>query len=356
VEEQSSGRFSGGAGFSSIDKMMFFAEISQGNFDLLDPPTGGGQKLKLGAQLGSKRKNFDLSLIEPWFLDRRLALGLDLYSNDTDYDDYEFIRQGGAISLGKVLGENVRMDTSYTLEKLRISDVADTNEYFTESGDSYFFEKEDRVSSSARISLTRDRRDNSFIPSEGYRLRVYGAVSGGIFGFDNDIYKAGGSAVYYHPVFESHVVSFRCTYETVDEYGRNEDVPLNDRMFLGGGRSVRGFKYRDVGPKVTRTAQTSDGGSIVYHKPVGGKSLAMATAEYTMSVVPRIRVAFFYDTGNVWEDPFYADMGDLASSAGGGLRFDIPGFPIRIDFAKVIKKDDELTRTEPWVLWIGHDF
>jgi outer membrane protein insertion porin family len=134
-------------------------------------------------------------------------------------------------------------------------------------------------------------------------------------------------------------------------------VPLSDRLFLGGGRSLRGFKYRDVGPKVSRTIKTSDNRDIVYHKPIGGKSLAMATAEYTIPIVPRMmRFAFFYDTGNVWEDPFYVDPGDLASSVGGGLRFDIPLFPIRIDYARVIKKDDELTNTEPWVLWIGYDF
>ena len=73
-------------------------------------------------------------------------------------------------------------------------------------------------------------------------------------------------------------------------------------------------------------------------------------------MVTPVRFAVFYDTGNVWAESYYVDLNDLASSFGAGFRFDVPGFPIRIDFAEAIEKDDELTDTESWVLWIGYDF
>jgi len=97
-------------------------------------------------------------------------------------------------------------------------------------------------------------------------------------------------------------------------------------------------------------------GETTYHKPVGGQTLATASAEYFIPVVSKIRLAGFYDIGNVWRDAYEVDLGSLASSAGVGVRFDIPMFPIRIDYAWPIEKDNELTREDKWVFWIGSDF
>jgi outer membrane protein assembly factor BamA len=110
-----------------------------------------------------------------------------------------------------------------------------------------------------------------------------------------------------------------------------------------------------VGPKVTRTITNEDGSETLIHRPIGGQSRVMATVEYTIPVIERIRLAAFYETGNLWEDPYEVDLGNLASTAGVGLRLDLPGFPVRIDRAWVIESDDELSETETWVFWIGYD-
>jgi hemolysin activation/secretion protein len=72
--------------------------------------------------------------------------------------------------------------------------------------------------------------------------------------------------------------------------------------------------------------------------------------------VKGIRLAAFYDIGNVWFDAYRYRLDDLASSWGMGLRFDMPGFPIRIDRAWVVRRDDDLTDADPWVFWIGYDY
>lgn len=359
VEEQRTGQFMMGAGFSSIDKATVFMEISQGNFDLLNWPsfTGGGQKLKLSGQLGASRRDFLISFTEPWFLDRKLRLGFELYDRLVKYDDYQSRRTGGSVGIGKAVSANGRIDLRYALEKLSISDVADTNEYFTETGKGYYFaEEEDSVSSSLRLTYSHDKRDNPFIPTEGQKFRLYGGLTGGPLGFDTDFYESGASFAKYMPSWKDHVFSLRASYDVVEAFGSDNEVPIDDRLFLGGGRTLRGFKYRDVGPKVTRIVDMGGGATQVYHKPIGGSSRFMGTAEYSIPVVTPIRFALFYDTGNVWTKPYDVDFGDLASSWGGGLRFDVPGFPIRIDYADAIKKDDEFSRTEAWVLWIGYDF
>ncbi len=359
VEEQRTGQFMMGAGFSSIDRATVFMEISQGNFDLLNWPsfTGGGQKLKLSAQLGATRRDFLLSFTEPWFMDRKLRFGFDLYDRLVKYDDYHSRRSGGSVRLGKSLGGRGRIDAMYGIEKLAISDVADTNEYFTETGQSYFFEEEeDNVSSSLRLTYTHDTRNNPFIPGSGTRFRAYGGITGGPIGFDTDHYETGLSFVKYVPAVKDHVLSLKASYDVVEEFGDTLEVPLDDRLFAGGGRTLRGFRYRDVGPKVTREVEGAGGGTTIFHKPIGGSSRFLASAEYSIPLVTPVRFALFYDTGNVWSESYELDLKDLASSFGGGFRFDVPGFPIRIDFADVIEKDDDLTRTEAWVLWIGYDF
>ncbi len=359
VEEQRTGQFMMGAGFSSIDKATVFMEVSQGNFDLFNWPsfTGGGQKLKLSGQFGATRRDFLIAFTEPWFLNRRLRFGFELYDRLVKYDDYDSRRTGGSFGVGKSVSARGRIDLRYALEKVNISDIADTNEYFTEDGESFYFqEEEDSVSSSVRATYTHDKRNNPYIPSEGHKFRMFGGMTGGPLGFDTDFYEAGISFNKYIPAWQDHVFSLRASYDVVEEFGDTEEVPIEDRLFLGGGRTLRGFKYREVGPKVIRLVDDGVGGTEIYHKPIGGASRLMATAEYSIPVVKPIRVAMFYDVGNVWADGYEVHLGDLASSLGGGLRFDVPGFPIRIDYAHVISADDELSLTEPWVLWIGYDF
>ena len=76
VQEKRTGSLSFGGGFSTVDKLVGFAELTQGNFDLFNWPsfTGGGQKFRLRLQYGTERKDFILTITEPYFLDRRLSL------------------------------------------------------------------------------------------------------------------------------------------------------------------------------------------------------------------------------------------------------------------------------------------
>jgi len=372
VAEKRTGQFMLGAGFSSVDKLIGFVELSQGNFDIKGWPnfTGGGQKLRMRAQFGSRREDYELSITEPWFLDRRLSLGFDIYRRDRDYTDYDVERTGASISLGKALPGANRISLRYRLEESIISDVTDTNTYFhldsydfdTETGEEYLFESEqDRVKSELRVTLQHDTRNNPFIPSRGNKLSLFYAVSGGPMGFDTDLYDVGLKTTSYLPLWFGHVLNFRTRFEFVEAFGDTDVVPLSDRLFLGGGRTLRGFNYRDVGPKVIRAIEGADltdddVTNTHFDRSYGGQSLFMANLEYTIPIVSGIRFGMFYDTGNVWTDPYSVDFNDLASSYGMGIRLDMPGFPIRIDRAWAIEKDDDFTQEDNWVIWIGYDY
>jgi outer membrane protein insertion porin family len=354
VEEQRTGQFTAGAGFSSIDSLIGFAEISQGNFDIRGWPfLGGGQKIKLRAEFGSRREDYSISFVEPWFMDRKLSLGVDLYSQRRNDRDYDILRQGGALSLGvPLLGPN-RLDLKYRLEQVETRDASDTNAYrVIDSTEDriFYYDEPRRTASSLAGTVSHDTRDNFFVPTRGLRAYATGTLMGGPLGFDTELYgvEAGGS--YYVPLWWQHVLSFRMRAEVVDAYGDTDEVPLSERLFAGGTRTVRGFRYRWVGPK----AERADGTGTI--RPCGGQSLALASAEYTIPIVSKIRFATFYDTGNVWLDPYEFDLDHLASGAGIGLRLDIPGFPMRFDYAWPIEKDDPTSRTEKWSFWIGYGF
>jgi outer membrane protein insertion porin family len=357
VEEQRTGQFMTGVGFSSIDKLIGFAEVSQGNFDIRGKPfVGAGQKIKLRGEFGSTREAYTLSFVEPWFLDKKLSLSVDLYSVKQDDRDYEVLRQGGAVGLGVPLWGPNRVDFKYRLEQVETRDAADTNAYIVVDSDGdtnvMYFSDPRRLASSLSTTWTRDTRDNFFVPTRGSKLYLQGTLMGGPLGFDTDIYDMEAGGQLYLPLWWKHVLSFRGRAEVVDFYGDQDEVPLSERLFAGGSRTVRGFRYRWVGPKAVR----EDGTPEV--RPAGGQSLAVASAEYTIPVpgIPKFRFATFYDVGNVWYNPYEFNLDQYAAGAGIGLRLDIPGFPMRFDYAWPVKKDDPRSNTENWSFSIGYGF
>ena len=129
-------------------------------------------------------------------------------------------------------------------------------------------------------------------------------------------------------------------------------MPIGSRYFLGGGRQVRGFRNRNLGPK----ALYADGGEETGDfSPIGGRTMLWGSAELSFPIFEKLRFAAFADAGNVWNDSWDADFGSVGTSVGGGLRLDIPGFPIRLDYAHVIDKPDDYANTRSFVFWAGVD-
>ncbi|MDX9868002.1 MAG: outer membrane protein assembly factor BamA [Kiritimatiellia bacterium] len=365
VDEQRTGNFMIGAGFSSVDNLVGFMEITQSNFDILNWPnfTGGGQKARLGIEVGSRRQTAEVSWTEPWFLDRPLALTVEAYRRMRWFDEYDEIRTGGSVGLSYPVKVG-RVGMRYTLELVEMDDVepgewyldpngdiastpdnwnGDENDYFNWQDDEYG----DALNSVIRLYWAHDTRDQPFVPTRGYQTTLFGELSEGAIG-DNEIYKLGANYRHWFRMpWYKHVLSLRGRFETVDAY--SGEVPIYEKLFLGGPRTVRGVEYRDIGPKVYRGAGSKK------HAPIGGQTLAMATAEYTVPVFKAVRVATFMDIGSIGEDVFDPELSDVCVSVGVGLRIDIPGFPIRFDFAKPVVEDDSYTDDEFFSFAIGFE-
>lgn len=316
VKEQKTGEISFGAGYSSIDYLIGFVEISQSNFDITNFPyfLGGGQKMRIRADIGSKRRDYLLSFTEPWFWGRRLSFGVDLFQTTRKYFSSYFDenRRGVNLKLGKSLGEFNRADLIYSYQQVDITNVSDdaSEDIKQEAGKRYV--------GTVGLGLTRDTRDSWIFPTRGYRIMFLPEVAG--LGGNTEFVKLTGTGSIYFPLYFKHVLRLGAKAGVVDQYGNSSRVPIFDRFFLGGATTVRGFDYRDISPR------DSNG------EPIGGKTMGMGTIEYTFPLITRIRGAFFCDTGAVFAPAGHFAFGDLNTSVGVGVRLRLPIGPIQVDY------------------------
>ncbi|MEI7946176.1 MAG: outer membrane protein assembly factor BamA [bacterium] len=357
VKEQRTGNFMVGLGISTVDSIFGYGEVSQSNFDILNWPNfkGAGQKARLGIEYGPRRQTAEVSWTEPWLFNRPLALTVEAYRRMRWFDQYDEIRSGANVGLSYpvMIG---RLGFRYTLEQVDMDDV-DNGEWFNEPntppssvGAKYWKLQEDKysgnINSIGRLYWSTDTRDQAFVPTRGYQTTIFGDLSEGLLG-DNEFYRIGASHRHWFTMpWWKHVLSLRGRAETVDAY--SGELPAYESLYLGGPRTIRGVEYRGIGPKIF--ANDSD-----HYSTTGGKSLIMATAEYTVPVFKAVRVAVFTDAGSLGEDAFGGGMKGACISAGVGLRIDIPGFPIRFDFAKPFITDDDYTDEQIFSFSVGFE-
>src|SRR4249919_594322 len=186
VQEKRTGSLSFGGGFSTVDKLVGFAELTQGNFDLFNWPsfTGGGQKFRLRLQYGTERKDFILAITEPYFLDRRLSLGGQLFYTEANYlsAQYDQRNYGVSFELRKPLNSYMYATVGYMLQDIDIFNVDPTASEFIQS------QKGSSVESKILSSLVFDSRDNALLTRRGQRITFSPMIAGGFLGGDTQIY------------------------------------------------------------------------------------------------------------------------------------------------------------------------
>jgi outer membrane protein insertion porin family len=325
VEEKRTGSLNFGAGFSTIDQVVGFVEVTQGNFDIMNWPnfTGAGQKFRARIQYGNTRKDIILSLTEPYFLDRRLSLGGDVYYREADYlsDVYSQRNYGTSFEARKALGNFMSVSLGYRLEVTELFDVA--------SGVSDQILKEQGSSTKSQITTTwtHNTLDNPFLSRRGHRITLTPYIAGGFLGGSEQIYGLNIEARQYFRLWKDSILVLAGLFGAVDTWGDGDRVRIYDRLFLGGSNDLRGFDYREVGPK------------DINGEPLGGQTQAAFTIEYTMPIIEKARAAIFYDTGFVNARPWDVNTDHVVSDVGVGLRLDLPIGPLRIDYGIPVIKD-----------------
>ena len=339
VEERRTGSVSAGIGFSSIDSIVGFVNLEQSNFDIMNPWsfTGGGQRFAANLRLGSERSDFSVSLVEPWFMDRQLALGGELFYKDSQYysDFYEQTNAGAEIFIRKPLGEKSSIRLGYRLENVSVDldpAVANLSKKSVANGGppSLLLQDDgDFLRSALAANFVYDSRNATIETRTGEKIDVGATLAGTGLGGDVDIFGLNITGQKYWSLPWDSILSLNGELAFVDATDGN--VPVFDRLFLGGGRTLRGFEFRDVGPRDPVTGEV-----------VGGQSLGFLSAEYTVPIIDNVRAAVFYDLGFVNADSWDLSASDLYHDFGVGVRLKLPisPVPIALDYAFPIESPD----------------
>ncbi|MCH7225835.1 outer membrane protein assembly factor BamA [Haloferula sp. A504] len=338
VSERRTGSISAGIGFSSIDNVVGFVSLEQSNFDITNPWsfTGGGQRFATNLRIGSERTDFSISLTEPWFMGQQLALTGELFYRDSQFfsDFYEQTNAGGAIGIRKPLTERTYISAEYRLENVEIellNSVAILNAGLPPGTPPSLLTGEggDYLRSSISANWVYDTRDALIETREGAKVDIGISVAGTFLGGDVDTIGLTMRGQQYWNLRWDTILSVQGELAFVD--ATSGTVPVFDRLYLGGARTLRGFDFRDVGPRDPVTQEV-----------VGGQSLGFFSVEYTVPVIDQIRVAAFYDMGFVNASAWDPDPSDLYSDLGFGVRLKLPmsPVPLALDYAIPIESPD----------------
>ena len=325
VQEKRTGSLSFGGGFSTVDKLVGFAELTQGNFDLFNWPsfTGGGQKFRLRIQYGTQRKDLIMTLTEPYFLDRRLALTGQLFYTEANYlsNEYNQRNYGFMIEMRKPLNAYTYGTLGYTLQDVDIFDVSGSASDFIQS------QAGSTLESKVFASIVFDSRDNPLLSRRGQRITFSPLITGGFLGGDIQLYGLDlEGSKYFHLPWDT-ILLINGEIATVSHWGPGSGVPIYERLYLGGSNNLRGFPFREVGP------QDENG------EPTGGQSMARTTIEWTFPIIEKARGAVFYDTGFVNTSSWAFGFNHIASDIGVGIRLDLPIGPLRLDYGYPLLRD-----------------
>ena len=333
VKETKTGSFSFGGGYSTVDDLVGFVEVEQKNFDWRNWPyfTGAGQDLRLRASIGTTSSGFDLSFTEPWLFDYPISFGFDAYrkthkrDSDVGYG-YDEKVTGGDLRLGKELTEYIRTDFVYRLDSIHISNIDDGADYLQQEAGT-------NMISSLTPSLTFDNRDNVFDTHKGNLVTGSMQLAGGPLGGDKSYWKFFGRASHYFSMPRNASLEIRGRIGLAQGYGNDDEsrIPIYERFFAGGAYTIRGYKERAVGPVDPSTTD-----------PLGGNSMLVGNVEYLYPVFSFLKVALFYDVGNVWEKlgdigtnrnaNGVSNSGGFKSSVGLGFRIRTPVGPMMLDY------------------------
>ena len=335
VAEKPTGALSFGIGYATDTGIYGSASLTESNF------LGRGQQFAFELNVAEDSRVFAFSFNEPALLDRDLSAGFSVFYRQFDRKEssYQETNYGFKPSVGFPLSEDGRLEVSYTISNNEIRDLEPNASLLISSGEA--------LTSSVGFKYTLDRRDNPVDPRSGFTLRLEQEFAG--LGGDATYSRTSGAVKGYHSIFNEDII-LSAEFEGGLLAYSDDDSRITDRFFLGGN-TMRGFKFRGIGPRDFCTGCPGAGGAGQnVNDALGGNMFAVGRLEASFPLgLPEqygIFGGLFYDVGSVWGlDNTAGSMGTVdddqhwRSAAGVSLFWTTPIGPLRFNWAWPLTKE-----------------
>jgi len=323
VEEQNRNQLTFGAGISQFEGFFGNLAFQTANF------LGRGETLSISLQQGSRAKNYQIAFTEPYLFDRPITAGIDIFVREIRYiGQFTQASRGGNTVWGFPLANFTRMFLGYSYEDTEVKDI---DPLFTDpvllSRYLLLGEQGRRRISKISPSLVHNTVDNPIFASSGKRYSASFDLAG--LGGDTSFWSTRLEGVQYIPLSRRVSLGFRVQGEYIQPYRGTTELPIFEKLFLGGEYSVRGFDIRTISPR-------DENGFII-----GGNKSLLFNSEFLVSVGGPVRALLFYDAGQVQEQGARLRFPDFKTSTGAEIRFFMPvlNVPFRLIFAYNPQRD-----------------
>ncbi|HVO10244.1 MAG TPA: BamA/TamA family outer membrane protein, partial [Vicinamibacteria bacterium] len=336
VEEQNRNQFTFGGGVSGLEGTFVNASFSTANF------LGAGETVSVAAQAGSRTKNYQFAITEPYFMDRPITAGVDVFFRRLVYLSYGTTvgygqqTQGVSLNSGLAVGHFSHVFAAYSYQIVDIYNVDTKTLQNLESTAlvsgsilpvidvSYFGGVGRRYESSISPSWVRNTVDNPYQPRRGSRYTLGFQFTGGPLGGNVDYYRPTAEAVVYHPFGKMMALGVRGQMAWIQPFGSTTTLPYYQRYFLGGETEIRGYDVRTVAPYDPAKKVS-----------IGGNKFMLWNAEYYFDIFGPLRLLAFFDAGQAYPEGQGFYWKTMSTSTGVEARFLMPvlNVPFRLIYA-----------------------
>lgn len=311
VKEKPTGQFSFGGGFSSLDRLMAIANITEGNIG------GFGYMGRIMGQLGQRRSMGSITLRNPYVNDSLTSLQLDIYRSMTNYLSFLETRTGANVTIGRWLSEYNTGSISLFAEELNyrrgVAGVCEAIPQFCEDQLGH------QSTTGLRIYGFRDTRDYHLDPRSGWRFSGGFDIGTPLMGGTNNFIKYTADVMKVTPLPFDLRLSLRGRFGALDRF-EGRSVPLSERFYVGGINTMRGFAFGRGGPIVPTTKT-----------PLGAAKQLIFNADlvFTVSADAKLNGVLFFDYGKGFDENETLSIFDLRKTAGIEGRWISPFGPLR---------------------------
>ena len=340
VEEGKPGSVEFGLGYGDVERFRGSFQVVHNNL------FGTGRQASFRIEGSSIEQKYTLGYKEPWFLGLSMNGRVDVVNQIEDKISFRRRTLGTTVGVEKSFGEQIHTSLLYQYEDVALSEVQ-PGAILTE---------EDSGKGKVRVatinpSLIMDFRNDPFNPTAGSFYSIAFRDAAQTFGGKPQFVKLTVQGDWFYSPFSRIVLAGSWRGGAAQRFGESQEVPIFERYFVGGRSTVRGYDQERLGVP-GETINFQDG----KWTPTGGNAMMVLNGEVRISPPwGGLGLVLFVDSGNVWTKMENVNPAELRSTYGGGLRYNTPVGPLRLDMGcKMDRENGESQCVTHFTL--GHAF